>query len=547
MSKLRGNPWAVLVALCLGFFMTLLDTTVVGVAIPNIVERLGTTYNEVLWVSNAYVLVLAVFLIPGGKLGDLFGKRNTYLAGVAVFSVASLLCALAQTPGQLIAARTLQGLGAALLIPQTMSIIISVFPPVRRGAALGVWGAVAGVATITGPPLGGFLVGALDWRWIFTINVPLGVLVLVIAPMIIPAGAKPPRTGSFDVRGALLVVLSLSCLTFGLQEGQRYDWGAVWSFVNIPLLLVVGALLLVAFAFSQRRPGPRAPMVPFELLTNRNFSLMNIGAIGLSVGIMSMAIGFQLYAQSVLGYSALAAGLISLPMSAISVVLGPYAGRLSDKLGGKPIVVTGLLLFGLGLLIFSLTSTVDSTAWTLLPAMLVMGMGLGATFAPLTTVAMYEVQPMVAGSAAGLLNATRQIGSVLGTAGFGVLLQNQLVGSLMTRAEEAAAALPAEVRGEFVDGVRRATSSGVDFADLQAGTAVPIPSGISPAVAQQVEAAAREVFSSGFVSAMHGAMVLPIAAVLLGAVCGLLTKGRPTPAAPTADSREDESSASKVS
>ncbi|RKT89085.1 drug resistance transporter, EmrB/QacA subfamily [Saccharopolyspora antimicrobica] len=526
MRNLRGNPWAVLVALCLGFFMTLLDTTVVGVAVPDIVERLGTTYNEVLWVSNSYVLVLAVLLIPGGKLGDLLGKRNTYLAGVAVFSAASLLCALAQTPGQLIAARTLQGLGAALLIPQTMSIIIGTFPPQRRGAALGVWGAVAGLATIAGPPLGGFLVGALDWRWIFTINVPLGVLVLVIAPLIIPAGARPPRTGRFDLRGALLVVLGLCCLTFGLQEGQRYDWGAVWSFVSIPLLLVAGVLLLVVFAFSQRRPGPRAPMVPFELLRNRNFGLMNVGAIGLSVGIMSMAIGFQLYAQSVLGYSALAAGLISLPMSAISVVLGPYAGRLSDKLGGKPVVVTGLLLFGLGLLAFSLTSTVDSTAGTLLPAMLVMGVGLGATFAPLTTVAMHDVQPVVAGSAAGVLNATRQIGSVLGTAGFGVLLQNQLVGNLLARAETAAAALPAEVRGEFVDGVRRATSSGVDFADLQAGTAVPIPSGISPALAQQVEAAAREVFTGGYVAAMHSAMVLPIGAVLIGAICALLAKGR---------------------
>ncbi|OXM44026.1 MFS transporter, partial [Amycolatopsis alba DSM 44262] len=506
--------------------MTLLDTTVVGVAIPDIVERLGTSYNEVLWVSNSYVLVLAVFLITGGRLGDLFGKRGMYLTGVAVFTVASLLCALAQDPGQLIAARSLQGLGAALLIPQTMSIIMGVFPPERRGTALGVWGAVAGVATIAGPPLGGFLVGVLGWRWIFTINVPLGILVLMLAPMIIPAGAKPPRTGRFDVRGSLLVILGLSCLAYGLQEGQRHDWGTIWSFVSIPLLLALGVVLLIAFGFSQRKPGDRTPMVPFALLTDRNFSLMNAGAIGLSIGIMSMAIGFQLYAQSVLGFSALAAGMISLPMSAISVVLGPYAGRLSDKVGGKPIVVTGLLLFGLGLLIFSLTSTVDSTVWTLLPSMVVIGLGLGATFAPLTTVAMHDVQPMTAGSAAGVLNATRQIGAVLGTAGFGVLLQNQLVGNLVTRAEATAATLPPEVRGEFVEGVRRATGSGLDFADLQAGTAVPVPSGASPEVARQVAAAANEVFSGGYVAAMHGAMVLPITAVLLGAVCGLLAKRR---------------------
>ncbi|QFZ19281.1 DHA2 family efflux MFS transporter permease subunit [Saccharothrix syringae] len=530
MSKLRGNPWAVLVALCAGFFMTLLDTTVVGVAIPDIVTGLGVTYNEVLWVSNAYVLVLAVFLITGGRLGDLLGKRNTYLAGVAVFTAASLACGLSQDAGQLIAARVVQGLGAALLVPQTMAIVIAVFPPERRGAALGVWGAVAGVATVTGPPLGGLLVSALDWRWIFTINVPLGLLVLVFAPMIIPAGAKPPRTGRFDVRGAVLVTAGLALLTFGLQEGQRYDWGSVWSFVSIPLLLVVGVVLLVAFALAQRRPGGRAPMVPFDLLRTRDFALMNLGAIALSIGIMSMAIGFQLYAQSVLGLSALVAGLVSAPMSAISVVIGPWAGRLSDRVGGKPIVFTGLLVFGLGLLLFALTTRPDSSVWALLPSMVVMGVGLGLTFAPLTTVAMHGVRPVMAGAASGVLNATRQVGAVLGTAGFGVLLQNQLVADLGARAATAAADLPAGVRDEFVDGVRRAADRGVEFAELQAGTAVPVPSGASPAVAEQVAAAARAVFADGFVGAMHSSMVLPITAVLLGAVCCLFARGKSAPA-----------------
>lgn len=262
MRSLRGNPWAVLVALCAGFFMTLLDTTVVGVAIPNIVAKLGVSYSEVLWVSNAYVLVLAVLLIPGGKLGDLLGKRNMYLAGVLVFAAASLACALSQNAAELIAARAVQGVGAALLIPQTMSIIVSVFPADRRGAALGVWGAVAGVATIAGPPLGGLLVSALDWRWIFTVNVPLGVLVLIAAPLIIPGGPPAPRLGRFDVRGTVLVTAGVFCLVFGLQEGQQYDWGKVWSFVSIPLLLVLGVVLLVAFTVSQRAPGGRTPIVP---------------------------------------------------------------------------------------------------------------------------------------------------------------------------------------------------------------------------------------------------------------------------------------------
>ena len=271
MTKTRNNPWVILAALCLGFFMTLLDTTVVGVAMPNIISKLGITYDEVFWVSNAYVLMLAVFLIIGGRLGDLLGKRSIYLTGIGIFTVASFLCAISQDAGQLVASRTIQGFGAALLIPQTMSIIISVFPANRRGAALGVWGAIAGIATIAGPPLGGLLIGAFDWRWIFTINIPLGVIVLIGSPLLIPAIPRSTKGGKLDLRGALLLVIGLSCLAFGLQEGQRYNWGTIWAFISIPLLLIVGVFTLAAFVFVERSPGARQPVVPLTLLSNHNF------------------------------------------------------------------------------------------------------------------------------------------------------------------------------------------------------------------------------------------------------------------------------------
>ncbi|ONI75071.1 hypothetical protein ALI144C_40625 [Actinosynnema sp. ALI-1.44] len=515
----KGNPWAVLVALCLGFFMTLLDTTVIGVAVPDILSQLGITYNEVLWVSNAYVLVLAVLLIVGGRLGDLFGKRRMYLVGVAVFTVASLMCALAQDAPQLIAARSLQGLGAALLIPQTMSIIFMVFPAERRGSALGVWGAIAGLATIAGPPLGGFLVSAFGWRWIFTINVPIGLVVLATAPLIIPLFDKAPRAGRFDLRGTALLVAGLTCVTLGLQEGQRLEWN-----LTVQLLLVAGVALVVGFVLVERRPGGRQPLVPLTLFGNRNFSLMNTAAVTLSVGIMSMAIGFQLYAQTVLGMSALEAGAVNAPLSLMTVVLGPYAGRLTDSYGGKFIVLSGLSLFTAGVVLCGLTTGVDSAVWDFLPSLVVMGAGLGLTFAPLSAVAMHGVEPMSAGAASGMINATRQFGSVLGTAGFGVLLQNQLVGSLSAHARAVAGDLPAEVRQGFVTGVEQAAGRGVDFDRLRDGTAVAVPDGASDETVRVIGDTAKRVFSGGFVDAFHTALAFPVIALVIGVGCCLFVR-----------------------
>ena len=243
MAKLRGNPWAVLVVVSLGFFMTLLDLTIVNIAIPNMIDKLNASLDDVLWVLNAYALVLAVLVITAGRLGDLVGPRTMFVAGIALFTAASAACGFAPGVGWLIGFRAVQGLGAAMLMPQTLAIVTMTFPPERRGAAFGIWGAVAGLATIAGPTLGGLLVTAFDWRWIFFVNLPIGIAVLSVTFFIIP-GFQHGRRHRFDILGVGLASLALLAICYGLVEGQRYDWGTVTSFITIPLIIAAGVVLL---------------------------------------------------------------------------------------------------------------------------------------------------------------------------------------------------------------------------------------------------------------------------------------------------------------
>src|SRR5580704_13053100 len=283
MTKLRGNPWAVLVVVSLGFFMTLLDLTIVNIAIPDMINRLHASLDGVLWVLNAYALVLAVLVITAGRLGDLIGPRTMFVAGIAVFTVASAACGLAPGLGWLIGFRAVQGLGAAMLMPQTLAIVTMTFPPERRGAAFGIWGAVAGLATIAGPTLGGLLVTAFDWRWIFFVNLPIGVIVLLITPVIIP-DLRLGRRHRIDIPGVLLASAALLAICYGLVEGQKYNWGTITSFISITLVLGVGVLLLIVFLAQQRLTQDREPLVPFALFRDRNYAVVNWISGTLAIG-----------------------------------------------------------------------------------------------------------------------------------------------------------------------------------------------------------------------------------------------------------------------
>jgi EmrB/QacA subfamily drug resistance transporter len=519
MRKLHGNPWAVLVVVSLGFFMTLLDLTIVNIAIPNMILKLHASLDDVLWVLNAYALVLAVLVITAGRLGDLIGPRTMFVAGIAVFTAASAACGFAPDAAWLIAFRAVQGLGAAMLMPQTLALVTMTFPADRRGAAFGVWGAVAGLATIAGPTLGGLLVTAFDWRWIFFVNLPIGAAVLAVTFFIIP-GFQPGRRHRFDILGVGLASLALLAICYGLVEGQRYNWSTVTSFISIPLIIGVGVVLLCVFLLVQKLRQDREPLVPFVLFRSRNFTLMNWVSGTLSIGMLGIFLPLTIYLQSALGFSALKAGLTLAPSSLVMIILAPIFGRLTDKIGGKYILLTGLTLFAVGMGWVVLIATAHSTWYDFLAPLIVAGLGMGGTFAPMTTTAMRDVDPRMAGAASGVLNTTRQVGSVIGTAAVGALLQNRLVSSLTSQATTASASLPPQARAPFVSGFRQAATSGL----IGGAPASSAPAGTSPGLAAQLNRLGAEVFSQGYVHAMRWTMVLPIAVVVLAAASCLLLR-----------------------
>src|SRR2546430_2664547 len=324
MARARTNPWLVLLVLTTGFFMIMLDTTIVNVAIPAMSTALNTTLDQILWVLNAYVLVYAVLLITAGRLGDLYGQRSLFAIGLFIFTVASALCGLSQDPAQLIAARILQGVGGALLTPQTLAILTSIFPPERRGAAFGIWGGVAGLATVAGPTLGGAIITYIDWRWIFYINVPIGIAALIATFAIIP-DLRPGRHHGWDVMGIIVATAGLFAIVFGLIEGERYNWGQIGSYpITIPEVIGAGAVLMVLFIIWERYQAE--PLVPLSLFADRNFAVANWISAAISFGLLSMFLPFTIYLQSARGFSGPVAGLTLAPMSLYATAL-PAAFR----------------------------------------------------------------------------------------------------------------------------------------------------------------------------------------------------------------------------
>jgi EmrB/QacA subfamily drug resistance transporter len=504
----RGNPWIILLVVSLGFFMTLLDLTIVNIAIPNMITKLHASLDDILWVINAYALVLAVILITAGRLGDLLGQRTVFAAGIALFTLSSAACGLAPSPGWLIAFRAVQGLGAALLMPQTLAILTMVFPADRRGAAFGVWGAVAGVATVAGPTLGGLLVTAFDWRFIFYINVPIGVLVLILTPFLIP-DLRTGRRHKFDITGVLLASLALLAICYALVEGQKYDWGTITSFISIPVLFGVGVILLAVFVWLQARRQSGEPLVPFALFKDRNYTLMNLVAAFISIGMLGIFLPFSIYLQSVLGFSALKAGLTMAPASLVAMVVAPAAGRMSDRIGGKFILMAGLVLFACGMGSIAFVAQVNSAWYAFLLPQAVAGIGIGCTFAPMTTIAMRNVNPMMAGAASGVFNTTRQVGTVIGTAGVGALLQNRLIAGFTSQISQRAASQPAAARAKLLEGFQSAAKGGLEMGSGAKTTGL-----------------AGEIFTHGFIYAMRPSILVPIVFLFAGAFSCLFIKRR---------------------
>lgn len=424
----QANRWSALLALCVGFFMILLDTTIVAIAIPSMVNGLHTDLNSVVWVLSVYLLTFAVPMLFTSRLGDRFGPKRVFLAGLIVFTLASLWCGLSSSAGALITARGVQGLGAALMTPQTLAFITHLFPPSKRGPAMGLWGGVAGLATIAGPLLGGVLVDGLGWQWIFFVNVPIGVAGMVLTVLLVPDW-RPKHAHSFDIPGILLSAGGLCLLVFGLQNGQYYGWGKVIGPFTIYEFIAAGVALLAGFVVWQRF-NRKEPLLPLSLFGNRTFSAGTLTSVTVGFTMTAMFLPMVIFIQQVMGLSPTKAGLLTAPMSLLSGIVAPFIGKLSDKANPKYLVVFGLFGLAAGLTLIAVMVRPDSDAWAMVPGLLVCGIGTGSVFAPMSNATMGSVQPKLAGAASGIFNTARQVGGVLGSAATGVLLQARIAASM---------------------------------------------------------------------------------------------------------------------
>lgn len=419
----NARPWPALWSLVIGFFMILVDSTIVSVATPAIMDGLDADINSAIWVTSAYLLAYAVPLLITGRLGDRFGPKNIYLIGLVVFTGASAWCGFSHSVNALILARVLQGLGAALMTPQTMTVITRMFPPHRRGAAMGLWGSVAGVATLVGPILGGVLVDSLGWEWIFFVNIPVGIVGFILAVRLVPK--LPTHSHKFDLPGVVLSAVGMFLVVFGIQQGETYDWGTITGIISVPDLIIAGAVVFAGFLVWQRF-NRKEPLVPLGLFRDRNFSLANTAISTMGFAITAMALPLMLYAQNVRGLSPTQSALLLVPMAVISGGLAPLVGKLVERVNPKYIAALGFVFLAVALFWLGAIMTPQVRIWQLLIPIALLGLANAGIWAPLSVTATRNLSSAQAGAGSGVYNSTRQVGAVLGSAAIAALMQVRL-------------------------------------------------------------------------------------------------------------------------
>ncbi|MGZ4270426.1 MAG: MFS transporter [Solirubrobacteraceae bacterium] len=427
------NKWWTLGAVCVATFMLLLDITIVNVALPDIAKSLHSSFSDLQWVVDAYALGLAALLLSAGSLADRIGRRKVFAGGITLFTLASLLCALSGTPLVLDLARALQGVGGSAMFATSLALIASAFHGRERGTAFGLWGATTGAAVAIGPLIGGALTQGVGWEAIFLINLPIGVFALAVALTRVRE-TRDEHAGPLDLAGVVTFSAGLFLLIFALVRGNAEGWGS-------PLItgfLIAAAVLLCAFVAIEARSTH--PMLELTLFRKPAFGGASIAAFALSASMFSMFLYLTLYIQNTLGYSPLEAGLRFLPVSLLSFIVAPGAGKLSARVPVRYLIGGGLLLVGTGLLL--MTGIDASSDWTaLLPGFLVAGAGVGLTNAPLASTAVAVVPPQRSGMASGINSTFRQVGIATGIAGLGALFQHLLA----TKASGPLARVPSEV------------------------------------------------------------------------------------------------------
>ena len=412
----EGNSrWWTLAAMCFALFMLMLDNTVVNVALPSIQRDLHASLSALEWTINAYTLTLAVLLVTGGRLGDIFGRRRMFLFGVVVFGVSSAAIGFAPSDTVLVAFRAVQGIGAAFMMPATLSIITQAFPPEQRGTAIGTWAGVSALALAIGPVVGGFLTQDVSWRAIFFINPPIAVGAVAVALFAARESRDESVDRTIDFRGIAAITIGLAALVLALVQGNSWHWGS-------PRILVLFAIAALGIAtFIAIEPRVRAPIIDFAFFRNRTSLGANLVAFIVSFAMFAQFFFMTLYMQNILHYTPLETGIRFLPSTIVIIVMGPLAGRLTDRVGSRPLMTLGLLVVAGALLIQS-QLTVHSGYGLLLPGFVLMGMGMGLVMSPMSTAAMNAVDRTKAGAASGVLSMTRMVGSTFGVAIMGALV-----------------------------------------------------------------------------------------------------------------------------
>jgi EmrB/QacA subfamily drug resistance transporter len=489
----RETKLLTLFAMCFALFMAMLDNTVVNVALPKIQDSLGAGVSGLQWVVDAYTLLFASLLLTGGTLGDLYGRKRLFMSGLVIFSIGSLLCGLSDSIGFLIASRALQGVGAAALIPSTLSIITHTFPdPRERAQAIGLWAGVSGLALALGPVVGGLLVDSLGWQSVFFLNVPVGLIGLMVAARFAPE-SKNPEGRTLDIPGQILGIAWLGSLTYALIEGNGRGWRS-------PVILSAFAIALVgliAFLIVERRSP--SPMLQLSFFRNPTFTgAVSVAAL-VSFGMFGMLFFLSLFMQNVQGYSPVGAGLRFLPATVAIIITAPLAGRWASRIGSRIPMTIGLAMVGTGMLLYlGVNESTPYLHWFWIQP--IQGVGMGLTMAPMTAAVMSSVPPARSGMASATTNASREVGGTFGIALLGAILTARLT-SVMTGALTAL-------------GIPSAVQSKIEFAMSHGGAggaAKSLPPGIDPA-------ALKAAFDHAFVDGMHVAMMVAAAALLGGAL-----------------------------
>jgi EmrB/QacA subfamily drug resistance transporter len=497
------NPkrWWVLAVISCALFMILLDTTIVNIAVPHIMTAFNVSLSAIEWSINVYVLVFAVLLLTLGKLGDLFGRKLLFMIGLAVFTVASLACSIAPTFTVLLLGRGIQAVGSAAMMPATLSILNFEFGKTGRGLALGIWGAVSGAANALGPVVGGLLVDNLSWHYIFLINIPIGIIAFIAAIFIVRESRDTNTNRHIDVPGILTISASLFCLTFALVQGQGYGWTS-------PVILglfAAFAVLLAAFIFIELKQ--KNPLAQLRLFRNKTFAAGNIIGMLIMFGFLGVIFLLVLFMQVILGFSAIKAGLTIMPLPLSLLFVAPFAGKLTDKIGGRWILFAGTFLMALG--IFLMSNLSATTQWMdLMLPFIVTGVGMGMVMAPVTTVVMASTPVEESGMGAGILSTMRQIGSVMGISVLGAILQSQLSNNINT-ALARLTEIPAFVRDQIAHGLA-AGNMGMG--------ASAVPSSVPAAMRDQL----MLLFKEQFALSLDNTMKIGIVAILIATIASLM-------------------------